>query len=146
MLNWFARLLMFFGRIFLGIIFLWAAFDKIINYHVYTEMVASKGINEVSLFVIGSGIVEFLGAIALIFGYWTRFGAFVLMVYLIPTTFIFHDFWIVATTGSSHIQTILFLKNLGLFAGLLYVFSCGAGLLAFDNYKHYKVDSVEDEE
>ena len=69
---------------------------------------------------------------SLILGYKTRFGASLLLIFLIPSTLIFHDFWNVTETEFMT-QQILFLKNLAIFGGLLNILSIGPGGLAFDS-------------
>ncbi len=124
-MRWIRCFLMFVGRFFLGLAFLWAAVEKIMNFDAATQMVADKGFSEAAVFVIGACVVELLGGLSLIFGYRTRWGAFVLALFLIPTTMIYHRFWEV---GEAHrqVEILLFLKNLAIFGGLLYVIACGA--------------------
>lgn len=136
-MQWICSFLMFLGRLCLGGLFLWAAFDKILNYQLNMELIASKGITLVPFFLLGACLVEFLGSLSLIFGYRIRFGALILLVYLIPTTLIFHEFWVYGDE-ERYLQTILFLKNVAIFGGLLYVLACGGGCCSCDNARRKK--------
>lgn len=145
MINWISNLLMFFGRICLGIIFLWSAFDKLINFNFYTDFITSHMLPRPELYLLGAILVEVFGGLSLLFGYWTRLGAAVLLIYMIPTTLIFHDFWLIREATEKHLQTILFLKNLAIFGGLLYVLSCGPGLFSFKENKRSKPLNDDDQ-
>lgn len=142
MINWFSNLFMFFGRICLGIIFLWSAFDKLVNFSFYTDLIAGQRLTHPELYLLGAILVEIFGGLSLVFGYWARFGAVILMIYMMPTTLIFHDFWVIRESTEKHLQTILFLKNLAIFGGLLYVFSCGPGLFAFRKRRPIEHDQL----
>jgi uncharacterized membrane protein YphA (DoxX/SURF4 family) len=55
-----------------------------------------------------------------------RWGAVLLIIFLIPTTLVFHPFW------ANPDETIAFLKNLGLIGGLLLMYYVGAGSVSVD--------------
>ena len=67
-------------------------------------------------------ILCIFGGIILATGHKAHLGAFALMVYLIPTTFIYHNFW-AAAQADYQTQLLLFLKNLAILGGLLIVLS-----------------------
>ncbi len=67
---------------------------------------------------------EFLGGLSILFNFWPRLGAFVLLVFLLPTTVIFHQFWFL-DGANRDLQFVLFLKNLAIMGGLLYVIAFG---------------------
>jgi putative oxidoreductase len=76
-----------------------------------------------SLFLVGAIAVEVLGGLSVILGYKARWGAAVLFAFLIPATLIFH------TNFGNQTQMIMFLKNLSIMGGLLFVITHGAGPL-----------------
>ena len=61
----------------------------------------------------------------------TRVGALGLLVFLIPTTVIFHDFWNLAGPERA-MQMVNFLKNLAIMGGLTLLIADGPGRFAFD--------------
>lgn len=124
--------LMFVARLCIAAIFILAGVSKFMNFDDTAAYMASKGLPMIPLFLFGAAIVEVLGGLSLVFGYKTRLGAAVLLLFLIPTTLIFHDFWNVAGADRA-IQQINFLKNLAIFGGLLYVISAGPGGCACDS-------------
>lgn len=122
---------LFIARVCIAAIFLSGAYSKVMAYDETVQFMASKGFTAVPLFLFGAAFVEFIGALSLILGYKTRFGATLLLLFLIPTTLIFHDFWN-AEGAVRALQQIEFFKNLAIFGGLLYVICNGAGGCAFD--------------
>lgn len=141
-MNWIQCFLMFLGRISIGVLFVWAASDKLLNWDVNSHLMASKGISLIPLFLIGAFFIELFGGISLLLGYRIRFGALLLLIYLVPTALIFHDFWMYPEGQERYQQTILFLETLGVFGGLLYVLACGGGCFAIDNKRVKSVDEL----
>ncbi len=119
------------GRIFISAIFLWAGIGKIVFFNDTAQEMVSKGITFAPFFLVCALIIEILGGLSILIGYYARVGAMVLFFYLIPTTFIFHDFW-KALPAEVQLQTIQFLKNVNILGGLLYVITFGAGKWSID--------------
>ena len=65
-------------------------------------------------------VFEILGGILLFLGWRARFGAFLLILFLVPASLIFHHFWDLQGPDRN-VQMIMFLKNVSIFGGLLYV-------------------------
>jgi len=119
----------FFGRIFLALIFLMSGLNKMIDPVGTKQYMEAHGMPLVGLFFIGAIILEIGGALCLIFGYNAKRGALALIIFLIPTTLIFH------TNFADKMQIILFMKNLAVLGGLFFVASFGPGSLSFDERK-----------
>lgn len=66
--------------------------------------------------------VEIVGALLLIIGFKIRWAALALILFLIPTTLLFHAFWTVEVPAVRG-EMIQFLKNLAIIGGLLHVAS-----------------------
>jgi putative oxidoreductase len=74
----------------------------------------------------GAILLEVGGGLSVLLGYWARAGATVLVLFMIPTTLIFH------TNFGDQNQLIHFLKNLAMTGGLLYIVAHGPGPLSLD--------------
>lgn len=116
----------FIGRIFLAVIFLVSAFSKIINLSRTQTYMASFGMPTTTFFAVCAIFLETTGAISLLLGYKTKWGAFLLILFLMPVTLIFH------TKFSDPSQVIMFLKNLAIIGGLLQIVGSGAGSISLD--------------
>jgi putative oxidoreductase len=123
------------ARLCLAAVFLVAGISKLVYFDQTAQAMASKGLPSVPLLLICAAVVEIVGGLFLIFGYKARFGALILLLYLIPTTAIFHDFWNSGAADQVAQQTN-FLKNLAIFGGLLYVLCDGAGGFSLDHFRH----------
>ena len=98
------------GRILLALIFIMSAIGKIGDFEGTSGYMSSHGMPMVPLFLLGAIVIEMAGGLSLLSGYKTKLGALVLVVFLIPTTLIFHAFWAVPE-DMVKLQMIMFLKN-----------------------------------
>lgn len=115
------------GRILLAAIFLMSGLNKIMDPQGTQQYMASMGMTTATmLFYLGAIILEVGGALSLLLGYWTRIGALALIVFMIPTTLIFH------ANFADQNQMIHFMKNLAMLGGLLYVWAYGPGSISLD--------------
>jgi putative oxidoreductase len=115
------------GRILLATIFLMSGFSKIADPQGTQQYMQAMGMTwATTLFYAGAIVLEVGGGLSLLLGYWTRAGALALILFMIPTTLVFH------TNFADQNQMIHFLKNLAMFGGLFYVASYGAGPVSLD--------------
>lgn len=120
------------GRLILAAIFLISGLGKIGNWGGTAGYMAAKGMPLVSLFLLGAIVIEVLGGASIVLGLKARLGALALIVFLIPVTLIFHNFW--AFEGQAMQQQVIqFLKNLSILGGLLFVAVYGAGPVSIDS-------------
>lgn len=119
------------GRIALSAIFFFAAFQKITHWDATIQEMTSRGIVQASILLFFACIIEFFGALALVFGIKTRLAAFILALFLIPVTILFHNFWYYPSS-EQYLQTLMFLKNVAIIGGLLLTCVSGPGVFSFD--------------
>ncbi len=115
------------GRIFLGIIFFYEGLDTLFFYGQTKQTMAEYGITFAPDFLlISTLVILFLGATLVLIGYFSRFGAFMLILYWIPVTLLVYDFW---NDGPDlqHVNARLFMRNLAVLGGLLLVMANGSG-------------------
>lgn len=124
--------LMLIGRLSIAAIFLLAGFSKFLDYDGTLAYMIAKGVPYVPYTLYAAALVEIIGGALLVFGYKTRFAATLLALFLIPVTYMMHDFWNVSEPAVKALETINFLKNLAIFGGLLYVICFGSGGCACD--------------
>ncbi|MBI3508921.1 MAG: DoxX family membrane protein [Chlamydiia bacterium] len=70
--------------------------------------------------LIVSTAFEFFGALLILLGWNERLGATLLILLLIPTTFLFHPFWLLEGT-ERELATPMFLKNLSIIGALIFI-------------------------
>lgn len=118
-------LLMLVGRIALAAIFLGSAMNKMGNFAGTTAYMEANGMGATSFLL--SGAIAFLlaGGLLVLLGIAARYGAALLIIFLIPTTLIFHP------PGDPD-QQIALMKNLAIFGGLLMVLAQGSGRFSLE--------------
>lgn len=121
------------ARLFISAIFLMSGFGKIFDFSGTAGYMEAHGIPIASLFLLGAIIFELLGGFSILLGYKANWGAVLLIIFLIPTTLIFHGFWRVEEEAQ-RMETIQFMKNLAILGGLFFVYSFGSGSLSLDRY------------
>ena len=122
------------GRGLLSLIFIMSAFGKVTSWEGTAGYMASKGMPAVPFFLTAAILFELFGGLSVLAGYKARLGAIALIIFLIPATLIFHNFW--AYQGmEQQMQMINFLKNLSIVGGLLLVTAFGPGPLSVDQRK-----------
>jgi putative oxidoreductase len=72
----------------------------------------------VPFFLAAAVALELAAGVALLVGWYARPAAAALILFLVPTTLIFHDFWQYEGRAQQE-QMIHFMKNLGLLGGLV---------------------------
>ena len=102
----------FFSRLAISAIFISAIPGKINSFERTVEYISSKGIPEPisSILLVGAIICLILGSGFFVFGEKQRIGSVFLLIFLIPTTIIFHMF-------PFHQRAVF--MNLGLIGGLI---------------------------
>lgn len=77
------------------------------------------------LLLIAAMVLELLGAISIFLGFKARLGAFLLILFLIPTTILFHPFWFLEGSDRD-LQMVMFLKNVAILGGLFLLLAFGS--------------------
>ena len=127
----------FLGRVLLSLIFLGAGFGKITGFEGTTQYMASRPFfaampAAIPAFALMAIVAEVGGGLGLLLGIRARLVALLLVLFMIPTTFIFHNFW--AQTGYEHMNKMHhFLKNLAVMGGLALLLGMRPGPRSIDN-------------
>jgi len=114
------------GRILIALIFLMSGYSKIGGFASTAGWMASKGLPMADVLLAITIVIELGGALMIITGFKARLGAMALFLWMIPVTFVFHNFWAIPA-AEQQIQMIMFMKNLGLMGGMLYIMAFGSG-------------------
>ena len=119
------------GRILLSAIFLMSGIGKIGGFAGTAGYMASKGLPMVEVLLAMTIVIEIGAALMIIAGFKARLGATALFLWMLPVTFLFHNFWAMPA-DQQMIQQIMFMKNLGLMGGMLYIMAFGSGSMSMD--------------
>ncbi len=122
---------MLIGRVLIAAIFLLSGFAKLTDPSGTVGYMEAQGIPSAHILATVAGLAEVAGGLAILFGFLTRIGAVGLILFMIPTTVIFHDFW--AMEGAeAKTQMVNFVKNLAIIGGLALLAANGAGRYSVD--------------
>lgn len=118
------------GRVLFALVFMVAAPGHFTSATI--RHAADHGVPLAAVAVPLSGLMSGLGGLAVMFGYRARLGAWLLVVFLVPVTFIMHDFWSVTDPAAAQMQKVMFMKNLSMLGGALLIAYYGGGPLSLD--------------
>lgn len=107
------------GSIVFGLYFVVSGFNHFKNEKMLTGYAKSKGVMSPRLAVLLTGVIMILGGLGFVFGLHIQWSAILLLVFLIPTTFMMHSFWKVSDPTHKMNDQINFMKNMALIGALL---------------------------
>jgi putative oxidoreductase len=125
-MNGIARFAPLLGRILVGQLFLLSGLSKIFAFGPTAAYMASKGLPMIQLLLVLTIVIEVGGGLMIIFGWRAKIAAAIMFLWLIPTTFIFHNFWGVPD-AEKMAQQIQFQKNLAVMGAMLFIYAFGPG-------------------
>ena len=125
-MEWVKSLACLIGRVLLVLIFLDSAIGKIQNFEGTSQFMATYGMPYTSFFLFGAILLELVGGISVVLGDYSRVGALLLIIFLVPTTLIFH------TDFADRTQMIMFMKNVSMCGGCLVLLGMGSGRFSLD--------------
>jgi len=102
------------ARILFSAIFIMSGFNHFAKFNNMVQYAQFKGAPAPKLLVPLSGLIILLGGLSFLFNFQIKVGAILLIVFLIPTTFIMHNFWKVEDPMMKSGEMAQFMKNLAL--------------------------------
>jgi putative oxidoreductase len=118
------------GRILLSAIFIFSGIGKMAAFSMYTGY-AGAHLPMPSVAIAVAIAVEVLGGLAILAGFQTRLASWIIFLYLIPTSFVFHNFWTMDGMARMDNQAHFF-KNVAIMGGLLILAANGPGGASID--------------
>lgn len=120
------------GRVMLATIFVLSAVgNKVPNFEGVAGYMASAGVPAPHLMLAGAILFLIVGGATVAAGYYARFGASLLLIFLVLATYYFHDFWNLEGEAAQ-LQTIQFMKNLSMAGAMLFIIANGSGTGSLD--------------
>jgi putative oxidoreductase len=122
------------GRILYSLIFINSAFFHFSG--MAADYASSQGVPMASVLVPLSGLMAFIGGLSIALGFKAKAGAWILVVFLVPVTFMMHGFWNVSDPAQQQMQMSMFMKNISMLGAALLITWFGAGPVSFDARKN----------
>src|SRR5262245_51512142 len=101
------------GRVLFGGYFLLSGINHFTHLQQLAAYSTSKGVPAPQLGVLVGGVLLFLGGLSVLLGVRPRIGLLLIAIFLIPVTFLIHNFWADTDPAMRMNDQVSFLKNIG---------------------------------
>ena len=118
------------GRVLFSLLFVLAGLGHFSSQEI--GFAAAQGVPLASIVVPFSGLMAMLGGLSIAFGYKAEWGAWLIVLFLVPVTFMMHNFWTVSDPAVAQDQMAHFMKSLALIGSALFISYFGAGPSSMD--------------
>jgi|SRR5579872_3747904 len=119
------------GRILFSVIFVLASFGHFSGESV--KMAAEQGMPMPNLLVPLFGAIILVGGLSVLLGFHAKWGAWLLVLFLITSTFMMYSFWNEPDPMMASIDQIMFFKNISMLGAALMVAYFGSGPFSLDH-------------
>ena len=119
------------GRVLFALIFV----ASVVNHFSSAQIseASAHGVPLATITVPLAGILALVGGVSVMLGYRARFGALLLLIFLVPVTLFMHKFWGLPDPQVAMLQKIQFMKNLSLIGACLLIMHYGSGPYSLDS-------------
>ena len=122
----------FLGRLILAWFFLSEAWWRIRDWEGTVTLMHMKHIGNAEPLLALTIMLMALGGISLLLGYYARTGALVLFALTIIMSVMIHDYWKISNVVDRDADYDLFIRNMAIAGGLLFLVGMGPGPFAID--------------
>jgi putative oxidoreductase len=107
------------GRILIGVFFVMAGVNHFARLNMMAAYAKMKGVPAAPVAVGGSGVLLLLGGASMLLGFHPSIGVLLLVIFLLPTAFMMHNFWAVQDPVAKMGEMAQFQKNIAILGLLL---------------------------
>ncbi len=107
------------GRILIGGFFLMAGFNHFARLNMMAGYAKMKRTPAPTLAVGGTGVLLLLGGASLLLGFHPTIGVILLAIFLLPISFMIHNFWTIQDPQAKMNEMVQFQKNIAILGLLL---------------------------
>lgn len=124
------------GRFLIALIFLYEVYETIGFYKQTKQTMTDYNITwNQDILLMGVLAILILGSTLVLIGYLSNFGAFLLLLYWIPFTFIVYSFWN-DPADIKRLHSLYFMRNMAIAGGLLLLIAHGSGKYSVKRMLH----------
>jgi putative oxidoreductase len=127
------KILVLIGRIFFSTIFVLAGYSHVMSNQLITYA-SNAGVPSPGFLVPLAGLLAFFGGLSVLLGYKAKWGAWFIVLFLVPVTLVMHPFWGVTDSQMAMMQMTMFQKNLSMLGGALLIAYFGSGPYSLEDY------------
>lgn len=121
------------GRILFAAIFVMSGLSHLFGQGI--DMAAQSGVPLASIAVPLSGLIVLLGGLSVLVGFNAKWGAWLIVLFLVPVTFFMHNFWGESDPVAAQTHMAMFMKNVSLIGAALLIAQFGSGPFSLDTLK-----------
>jgi len=118
------------GRVFYSLIFINSGIFHFSQMAV--DYANSQGVPMATVLVPVSGIMAIVGGLSIFLGYKAKWGAWLIIAFLIPVTLMMHAFWKIDDATEHQVQMTMFMKNTSMLGAAFLIAWFGAGPVSLD--------------
>lgn len=118
------------GRILFSAIFIRSGVQHFTRVAMMSPYAGAKGVPASKFMVRLTGAMMFLGGISVLLGAYVHIGAALLVIFLIPTAIIMHNYWTLTDPMARANDQAHFIKDLALAGAALLIWYFGSGPLS----------------
>jgi len=116
------------GRILFSLIFIASGLSKIGDWDKTVLYMEAHNMVFIPFFLLMAIFLQVVGGLSIITSYKTKIGTILLLIFILPATFIFHNFWTLPTETALEIiiqqaEMVSFLKNITIIGALVLIFN-----------------------
>lgn len=116
------------GRILFSLIFIASGLSKIGDWDKTISYMESHNMVFTPFFLIMAILLQVTGGLSIITSYKSKIGAILLLIFMLPATYIFHSFWTLPIETDLQIaiqqtEMVSFLKNITIIGALVLIFN-----------------------
>jgi putative oxidoreductase len=119
------------GRILLALIFVQSGSQKLMAFSGVAAGIAGKGLPMPEVLAVLTVVIEVGAGLLLIVGWKARWAAFLLFLFIIPVSLVYHNFWAMDAAQAA-MNKIQFMKNVSIMGGMLVTVAFGPGRYSVD--------------
>lgn len=110
------------GRILFSAIFLMSGVGHLTKLDSMSRYAASKGAPAPKPMTAITGLMILAGGLSVLLGVYMEVGAWLLVFFLLPTSFVMHDFWAIDDPMEAQAQQAQFMKNMAMTGAALVLY------------------------
>lgn len=110
------------GRVVFSFFFIYSGFNHLTKLNMMAQYAGSAGVPAPTLAVAVTGLMLLGGGLSILLGVRPRWGALLLLVFLVPTSFMMHKFWGISDPMMAANQAGHFWKNMSLAGAALMIY------------------------
>ena len=111
------------GRVVFSFFFIYSGFNHLTKLSMYSQYAGSSGVPAPTVAVAVTGLMLLGGGLSILLGVQPKWGALLLVVFLVPTALMMHKFWGISDPMLAANQAAHFWKNIALAGAALMIFS-----------------------